>query len=96
MEITFTCKDANVARYCQDKFGQAWRERLRDAQHYPDEDKDLQEQMVRVLTAEAREQEWYDYELVGQPAPNGVQKRKLILNEDGTPRLLIPQVEINR
>jgi hypothetical protein len=101
IKVTFTCKDPLIAAHCQQEYAEALRAKLEGANwRGPDDDKHLQEQLVRFLSAEAARQQWYDYEEVREPTEPATTgrsaPRRPLLNPDGTPRLLVPELVIDR
>lgn len=91
MKLIFESKDPLLARY----YDMAFREEF-EAQLATKKTAAGREQCQRVwrrtMLAEAKHQEHYDYELVPGAHP-GTQVRKVI-EKDGKPVLLIPEVRI--
>lgn len=107
MTLKFACKDHNIATYCEDRFGkqfaaeyQAMTKATRQRPK-PTDLEHLRRNWNNRLQAEAKLQEWYDYELIGEPTDpektgtTAVQKRQVIRDEHGATVLLIPTVEIS-
>lgn len=100
--VSFTCKDPLIVKYFED-FGPrgrrptekapAWdkqlTEELNGCRMVDGDENALQADWEQRLTAEAKLQEWYDYTESPHPA-----FREPVLNDDGTPKLLVPTVVI--
>ena len=82
--ITFSCKDPQITRYCEDRFSHRFQRLLT---HYgPDGRIRAQRRMAAVLDREAAAQEWYDY----TTDEHGV--RTVVRDADGSPVPLVPEV----
>lgn len=85
VELVFECKDEPIARHCDQMFRGAFESKFIETA--PDADS-WSIYVNKVLTIEARRQEWYDYRTDDQG------NRHVILNPDGTKKLLAPTVRI--
>jgi hypothetical protein len=83
--ITFTCKDALLAKHYDEVFRGLFEDHLSwtPVKSLPE----LRLFMDECMTAEARFQEHYDFTTDGK-------LRTPIYDSDGTPKLLIPEIEV--
>lgn len=89
MKVEITCdKDENVAEYCRSAFGDRFQRKV--DHNLPLSGPGTIHLLLTFRSAlrdEAERQEWYDFEVVDG-------RRKVLYNDDETPKLLIPTVRI--
>jgi hypothetical protein len=95
--ITFTCKDELIAKHYDRVFRELFECHLAwtPVEALPE----LRQFMNMCMEAEARFQEHYDYEYTDDDQTDWQgrvigKKRRVLLNEDGSPKLFIPEVKI--
>lgn len=98
MSIEFRCKDPVIARFCDTRFRRQFERDLGRAQSRGGME-EVERVWHRRLTKEAARQQWYDWVDLDEDQTNWQgkvigKKRQLVLDEDGKPLLLIPEVVI--
>jgi hypothetical protein len=95
-KVQIACpKDPLVEKYCRDTF----EEKFNRVLSWGNDPQDELKMFRNALVKEARRQKWYDFEVTDEDQTDWQgnvigKKRRVLLDEDGTKKLLVPEVEL--